>query len=61
VLLELCLEALEEGEGIRRGPREALMTTLPSVTCPSPPMATRSPRRTQTMVVPWKDSSFMAA
>src|SRR5687768_7463592 len=26
---------------------------LPSVTWPSPPMATRSPRRTDRMVVPW--------
>src|SRR6185503_9542610 len=32
---------------------EALMTMFPSVTCPSPPMATRSPRRTERMVVPW--------
>src|SRR5690606_1985607 len=28
-----------------------LMTMFPSVTCPSPPRATSSPRRTQTMVV----------
>src|SRR5258706_16222726 len=32
---------------------DALMTMFPSVTCPSPPMATRSPRRTERMVVPW--------
>jgi hypothetical protein len=30
----------------------ALMTMLPSVTCPSPPMATRLPRRTDRIVVP---------
>src|SRR5512139_309737 len=29
------------------------MTVLPSVTWPSPPIATRPLRRTQTMVVPW--------
>src|SRR5262245_4666965 len=34
----------------------ALMTTFPSVTCPSPPSATRRPRRTETMVVPWNCS-----
>src|SRR5258706_8796237 len=32
---------------------DALITTLPKVTCPSPPMATEAPRRTQRMVVPW--------
>jgi hypothetical protein len=69
VLLELRLEALEEREGVggrarearedavlveRRTLRaEALTTMLPSVTWPSPPMATRSPRRTERMVVPW--------
>src|SRR6202165_5339910 len=31
---------------------------LPSVTWPSPPMATRSPRRTETMVVPWNSGGF---
>src|SRR5512140_2477976 len=31
----------------------ALTTMLPRVTWPSPPMATRSPRRTERMVVPW--------
>src|SRR5215472_7870506 len=30
------------------------MTTLPSVTCPSPPSATLAPRRTERIVVPWK-------
>src|SRR5438046_247865 len=33
-----------------------LTTTLPSVTWPSPPSATLAPRRTERMVVPWKDS-----
>ena len=39
----------------------AFTTMLPSVTWPSPPMATRSPRRTERMVVPWNwgDSWFM--
>lgn len=31
----------------------ALITILPSVTWPSPPMATRLPRRTDRIVVPW--------
>ena len=68
VLLELGLEALEQGEGVggRAGEagqhlvvvqaahlaRVALTTMLPSVTWPSPPSATALPRRTQTMVVP---------
>ena len=30
----------------------AFMTVLPSVTCPSPPMTTCLPRRTEQMVVP---------
>src|SRR5712691_12768784 len=33
-----------------------LTTTLPRVTWPSPPSATLEPRRTERMVVPWKDS-----
>src|SRR5438552_386014 len=33
-----------------------LTTTLPRVTWPSPPSATLAPRRTERMVVPWKDS-----
>src|SRR5438876_8220018 len=32
---------------------DALITTLPKVTWPSPPMATEGPRRTERMVVPW--------
>src|SRR5437867_7517541 len=32
---------------------DALITTLPKVTWPSPPMATEAPRRTERMVVPW--------
>src|SRR5688572_26336631 len=35
------------------------MMTLPSVTWPSPPIATPLPRRTERMVVPWKTVSFM--
>jgi hypothetical protein len=34
----------------------ALTTMLPSVTWPSPPSATCSPRRALTMVVPWNCS-----
>ena len=72
VLLELGLEALEQGEGVGGGAGEAgqhlvvveraapcarvpLTTMLPSVTWPSPPIATcrrRRLRRTLTMVVP---------
>jgi len=72
VLLQLGLEAFEQREGIGRGANETgqhwsrynlrtlraafLTTTLPSVTYPSPPMATCTPcgvsRRTQTMVAP---------
>jgi len=35
--------------------------TLPSVTWPSPPIATRSPRRTETIVVPWNDAAAVEA
>jgi hypothetical protein len=72
VLVELRLEALEQREGVRGAAREtgedailvqaadflraALMTTLPSVTCPSPPSATCPLRRTERMVVPWNGS-----
>jgi hypothetical protein len=68
VLVELRLEALEQRERIGRAAGEAgenavvvqrrtlralaLTTTLPSVTWPSPPSATRVPRRTDSMVVP---------
>src|SRR5690606_11447616 len=36
----------------------AFMTVLPRVTCPSPAMATLSPRRTETMVVAWNTWGF---
>jgi hypothetical protein len=57
VLVELGLEALEQGEGVggraRRTLRAVALTTmLPRVTWPSPPSATTPPRRTLTIVVP---------
>src|SRR5919198_1754701 len=36
----------------------ALTTTLPSVTCPSPPSATLAPRRTERLVVPWNSADM---
>lgn len=68
MLVQLGLEALKQREGIGRTAGKAsknatliqaanflavaLITILPSVTCPSPPMATTLPRRTDRIVVP---------
>ena len=54
MLFQLGLEALEQRPWYSRRTffAVALMTILPSVTCPSPPMATTLPRRTDRIVVP---------